>query len=225
MPEAFVSDATITRAVSHRVKAGKLRKLASRLYTRNLTDPPEEAVVKRNLWHIVAAYFPGALIVDRTALENAPAGDGSICVVSEARRNIQLPGHTLRPRRGLAPLPSDRPFIAGLFLSSAARAYIENMRPSRARDGLVARTLSRREIEERLDTLIRRSGEEAASRLRKEIEAVGKALNREEEAADLDALIGSLRGTRDSELSAPAAIARQRGRPYDLSAGCPFGPD
>ena len=89
------------------------------------------------------------------------------------------------------------------------------MRPSRARDGLVARTLSRREIEERLDTLIRRSGEEAASRLRKEIQAVGKALNREEEAADLDALIGSLLGTRDSELSAPAAIARQRGRPYD----------
>ena len=214
MPEAFVSDATITRAVSHRVKAGKLRKLASRLYTRNLTDPPE-VVVKRNLWHIVAAYFPGALIVDRTALENAPAGDGSICVVSEAGRNIQLPGHTLRPRRGLAPLPSDRPFVAGLFLSSAARAYIENMRPSRTRDGLVARTLSRREIEERLDTLIRRSGEEAASRLRKEIEAVGKALNREEEAADLDALIGSLLGTRDSELSAPAAIARQRGRPYD----------
>ena len=214
MPEAFVSDATITRAVSHRVKVGKLRKLASRLYTRNLTDPPE-VVVKRNLWHIVAAYFPGALIVDRTALENALAGDGSICVVSEAGRNIQLPGHTLRPRRGLAPLPSDRPFVAGLFLSSAARAYIENMHPSRARDGLVARTLSRREIEERLDTLIRRSGEEAASRLRKEIQAVGKALNREEEAADLDALIGSLLGTRDSELSAPAAIARQRGRPYD----------
>ena len=214
MPEAFVSDATITRAVSHRVKAGKLRKLASRLYTRNLTDPPE-AIVKRNLWQIVAAYFPGALIADRTAFENAPAGDGSICVVSEAGRNIRLPGHTLRPRRGLAPLPSDRPFIADLFLSSAARAYIENMRPSRTRDGLVARTLSRREIEERLDTLIRRSGEKAANRLREEIQDVGKALNREEEAADLDALIGSLLGTRDSELSAPAAIARQRGRPYD----------
>ncbi len=64
MPEAFVSDTSITRVVSRAVKAGKLRKLASRLYTRNLTDPPE-AVVGRNLWNIVAGYFPGALIAPR----------------------------------------------------------------------------------------------------------------------------------------------------------------
>ena len=35
MPEAFVSDKSVTRAVSRAVKAGKLRKLASRLYSRN----------------------------------------------------------------------------------------------------------------------------------------------------------------------------------------------
>ena len=70
MPEAFVSDKHITRPVSREVKAGRLRKLASRLYTRNMTDPPE-AIVARNLWNIVAGYFPGALIADRTALENA----------------------------------------------------------------------------------------------------------------------------------------------------------
>ena len=56
MPEAFVSDKHIARAVSREVKAGKLRKLASRLYTRNMADPPE-AVVARNLWSIVAGYF------------------------------------------------------------------------------------------------------------------------------------------------------------------------
>ena len=47
MPEAFVSDKSITRAVSRAVKAGKLRKLASRLYTSNMADPPE-AIVARN---------------------------------------------------------------------------------------------------------------------------------------------------------------------------------
>ena len=214
MPEAFVSDTAISREVSRSVKAGKLRKLASRLYTRNLTDPPE-AVVRRNLWHIVAGYFPGALIADRTALENAPAEDGSVCLVTETGRDIKLPGHTLRPRRGIAPVVTDRPFIAGLFLSSTARAYLENLRPSRARGGLSARTLSRHEIEERLDTLIRRSGEEGANRLRDEIGAVGQALNMEAEAADLDALIGSLLGTREAELSAAVARARHQGRPYD----------
>ena len=215
MPEAFVSDKTITREVSRAVKAGKLRKLASRLYTRNLTDPPE-AVVARNLWSIVAGYFPGALIADRTALENTPASDGSVCLITDRGRNIGLPGLTLRPRRGTGPLPSDRPFVSGLFLSSTARAHLENMRPSRARGGLVARTLGRPEIEERLDTLIRLSGEEAANRLRDEIRsAASSSLDLEEEAEALEALIGALLGTRESELTAPAALARRRGRPFD----------
>ncbi len=56
MPEAFVSDVKITRAVSRAVKAGGLRKLGTRLYSRNLSDPPE-AIVSRNLWQIVAGYF------------------------------------------------------------------------------------------------------------------------------------------------------------------------
>ena len=214
MPEAFVSDRTITREVSRAVKAGRLRKLASRLYTSNMADPPE-AVVARNLWRIVAGYFPGALVADRTALENAPASDGSVCLVTDGGRDVGLPGHTLRPRRGTAPLPGDRPFIDGLFLSSTARAYLENMRPSRARGALVARTLGRPEIEERLDTLIRRSGAEAANRLREEIRCAAPGLGLEEEAAALDQLIGALLGTRESELTAPAAIARGRGRPYD----------
>ena len=41
MPEVFVSDKSITREVSREVKAGRLRKLSSRLYTRNMADPPE----------------------------------------------------------------------------------------------------------------------------------------------------------------------------------------
>jgi hypothetical protein len=214
MPETFVSGTAISREVSRAAKAGRLRKLASRLYTRNLTDSPE-AVVKRNLWTIVAGYFPGALIADRTALENAPAGDGSVCLITGRGNDVKLPGLVLRPRRGKGPLPSDRPFIAGLFLSSTARAYLENMRASRARRGLVARTLSRREIEERLDTMIRRGGEDAANRLRDEARATALALGMKDEAAELDALIGSLLGTREAELSAPTALARRKGRPYD----------
>ena len=214
MPEAFVSDTAISRAVSRAVKAGKLRKLASRLYTRNLTDSPE-AVIGRNLWSIVGSYFPGALIADRTALENSPANDGSVCLVSDSARDIKLPGHILRCRRGIAPLPTDRPFVSGLFLSSIARAYLENMRPSRARGGLVGRTLSRREIEERIDTLILRSGEGAAKRLRDDIRRIGQALDMKAGVSDLDALIGSLLGTQEAELSHPSAVARRLGRPFD----------
>ena len=212
--EAFVSDAAMSRAVSRAVGAGAVRKLASRLYTRNLSDPPE-AVVRRNRWRIAAGYFPGALVADRTALEGAPAPDGSVFLVSAAGRDVALPGCVLRPRRGAGPLPADRPFMDGLFLSSPARAWLENMRPSRSRGGRAARTFPRRIIEERLDDLVRRSGEAAANRLRDEVRAVAPALELEEEARALDALIGALLGTRSARLTAPSAIARQRGRPYD----------
>ena len=213
MPEAFVSGSSITGAVSRAVTAGKVRKLGSRLYSRNMADPPE-AIVARNLWSIVAGYFPGALIADRTALENVPASDGSVCLVATHGQDIRLPGHTLRPRRGIAPLPTDLPFLGGLFLCSTARAFLENMRPSRAR-GRVARTLGRAGIEERLDTLIRRSGEDAVNRLRDEIRALGPVLDLDEEAAALDALIGALLDAREAELSAPSAVGRGQGRPYD----------
>jgi hypothetical protein len=70
-----------------------LRKLPSRIYTRNLKDPPE-GIVRRNLWPLVAAYLPGAPIADRTALENRPAADGSVFLVADHKRAIALP----RPR-------------------------------------------------------------------------------------------------------------------------------
>lgn len=214
LPEAFVSHQGIARQVSRAVRTGKLRKIASRLYTRNLVDAPQ-AIVRRNLWSIVAGYFPGALIADRTALENAPAPDGSICLIAERGRNVRLPGITLRPRRGLPPLATDRPFLSGLFLCSTARAYLENMRPTRARGGLDRRTLSRVEIEERLDTLVRRSGEAGAGGLRDEVRTLAADLGLVPEADAFDALVGAVLGTREAELQAPAAVARSQGVPYD----------
>jgi hypothetical protein len=213
MPEAFVSSAELAIAVSREVKAGRLRKLGSRLYTRNLKDPPEK-IVHRNLWPLVAAYLPEGLIADRTALENRPAPDGSVFLIAEHKRNIAMPGVTLRPRRGAPPLESDKPFIGGLKIASPARAFLENMRPSRAREG-VARTLSKGEIEERLDELLRHAGEPAIQRLRDESRAVASQLALEDEFQSLDALIGTLLGTRDAAVESPVAIARAAGLPYD----------
>ena len=213
MPEAFVSSAKIATAVSREVKAGRLRKLGSRLYTRNLKDPPEN-IVHRNLWPLVAAYLPGGLIADRTALENRPAPDGSVFLIADHKRNIAMPGVTVRPRRGAPPLESDRPFVGGLRIASPARAFLENMRPSRAREG-VARTLSRGEIEERLDEMLRHAGEPAIQRLRDEARAVASQLGLADEFQRLDALIGTLLGTRHAAVESPVAVARAAGLPYD----------
>ena len=58
MPEVFVSHAPISAEVSRRVAQGRLRKLASRLYTRDL-HTEAEALVRRNLWTWLPATFPG----------------------------------------------------------------------------------------------------------------------------------------------------------------------
>lgn len=213
MPEAFVSNAELAATVSRDVKLGRLRKLASRLYTRNLKESPER-IVQRNLWPLVASYLPGALIADRTALENRPAPDGSVFLIADHKRDIALPGVTLRPRKGPPPLDTDRPFIGDLRIASPARAFLENMRPSRARVG-IARTLSSREIEERLDEMLRHSGENALQRLRDDARHISAQLGMQDEFQRLDNLIGTLLGTRNAPLVSPIAVARAAGQPYD----------
>ena len=213
LAEVFVSSAGLAPAVSREVKRGTLRKLGARLYTRNLKDPPE-LIVRRNLWPLVASSLPGALISDRTALENRPAPDGSIFLIADHKRDIVLPGVTLRPRKGPPAIESDRYFIGGLRLASPARAFLENMRPSRAREGS-ARTLSKRELEERLDELLRHSGEAAIQRLSDEARKIAVQLDLSNEFQRLDSLIGALLSTRAAPLESPAAKARARSLPYD----------
>lgn len=201
LPEAFVSTTAMSRAVTQAASAGKLRKLGTRLYTKNLSDSPE-AIVRRNWYYLVHSYFPDALIADRTALENMPASDGSVFIISDKKRAIELPGLTFKPRKGPPPLDSDLPFAGGARLSSTARAFLENMQQSRSRDGAVPRTLSKAEIEERLDAIIRRGGEAAINKLRDDARAIAARLELDEEFKKLDGLIGSLLGTREGQFNA-----------------------
>jgi hypothetical protein len=214
LPEVFVSTTALSAAVSRGVRRGELRQIGSKLYTKNLADAPEQ-IVRRHLWPLVGSYAPGALVADRTAIENVPASDGSIFVVADRKRDIVLPGLTIKPRKGPGPLDTDRPFIGGLRLSSVARAYLDNMAPSRRRSGEVSRTLGREEIEQRLDDLIRRNGPEAANRLRDEARRIAPLLGREAEFAALEKLIGALLGTREAPLLTERARARHAGAPYD----------
>jgi hypothetical protein len=214
LPEVFLSTDALSSQVSRAVAKGQIRQLGPRLYTHNLTDAPE-AIVRRNTWPIIAAYTPGALIADRTALENAPASDGSVFIVSERRRDILLPGLWIRPRSGPPALDDDRPFIGGLRLSSLARAYLDNMAPSRRRAGAVSRTLSRAELERRLDDMIRRMGTASVNSLRDDARRIAPLIGGEEAFAALDKLLGALLGTRDEKLVSGRARARRTGKPYD----------
>ncbi|KUO51985.1 MAG: cell filamentation protein Fic [Sphingomonadales bacterium BRH_c3] len=213
-PEVFVSNTAISKAVYEAVERGELRKIGSRLYTRNLTEDPERLVL-RNWYYLITSYYPDALITDRTALENKPAEDGSVFLVSDKTTEVQLPGLTLRPRQGKGAIDTGKPFIGGARLASTPRAYLENMRPSRARGGRVPRTLARAELEQRLDALLRGQGEGALNKLRDDARAIAQALALEAEYEALNDLIGAFLGTREAKTASAVGKARAAGQPYD----------
>jgi hypothetical protein len=214
-PEVFFSTTQTSRAIRTRLQNSEIRQLGPRLYTRNLTDD-REAVARRNWSRIAAGYFPGAVVVDRTALEYRPADDGSVTLAANTRREHRVAGLRLRPRPGPGPVDGDLPWMGeDLYMSSQPRAFLENMRPSRARKGL-PRTLRPHELEERLDrhAQLRPS---ALNELRDAARALAPKLDVEEEFARLDQLIGALSGTREGELQTARGRARAAGAPFDTA--------
>ena len=212
-PEVFFSSAETSRAVHAAVQAGRARRLARGLYTRDM-QRPLEAVVRQHWSPIAAGYFPGSVIVDRTAIQFAPAADGSVTLAAPRAREVDLPGLRLRAREGAGPVEGDARWMGDdIYMSSRPRAFLENMRPSRRRRG-VARTLSPLELEEKLDEYA--GGRQAElNRLRDQARALAPQLDAEKEFAKLDELIGALHGTRNGALRSSRARARGAGFPYD----------
>lgn len=217
-PEVFLTTTTTSAAIQRAVASGRARKVAGRLYTRNLDDPLEQ-IVRRNWQRIAALYFPGAVVADRSAFEAKPSEDGSLFLDGgpdyAGRRQVRLPGLTLRPRPGPGPLTGDMPYMDGLHFSGPGRKMLDNMRPSRAREGVARRTLSRTEIEDELTRTASLRGVDALNEIRDQARALVKPLGAAREMEALDGLIGAVLGTRDAPLSTDAARAHRDGVGFD----------
>ena len=215
-PEVFrPADAA---AASRAVRRGEIRRLARGLYTTNL-DEPAERLLRRRWIEVTALYFPGAVIVDRSAVDGRPAADGSLFLDAGPERRhpspVALPGLTLKPRAGPGPLEGDMPFDA-LHRSGQARTALDNVRPSRARSG-VARTLGAAELEEWLERLARNRGEAELLRLRDDARRIAPALAAQPQLQRLDRLIAALLGTGEASLATAPGRARARREPFDTA--------
>jgi fido (protein-threonine AMPylation protein) len=214
LPEIFRPEDS--KWASRAASRGEIRRLARGLYTSNLEEPAEQ-LVRRRWYDVAGLYFPGAVIVDRSAVLAGPANDGSLFLDIGARpinpRPVALPGLTMRPRNGPGAIDGDVQFI-GLHMSGQARTALENLRSSRARTG-VSRTLRRDEAEQWLDRIARARGVSALNDLRDRARDIAPALGAESQFEELDRLIGALLGTRDAPLQTAAARARKAGLGYD----------
>jgi hypothetical protein len=212
-PEVFLSTAEIATQIHRAVKQGDIRKLHGRIYTRNLRDDPG-TIVRRNLWPVVGLLCPNAVISHRTALEMRPTDSGTVFVSGPYDRRIQLPSLRIRQIRGPGKLDGDASFVQSLSIASQARAFLEVLKTKAIR-GADSPGLPRNQVEMKLEAVIRLSGEDHANRLRDSARSLLDDLGAQAAYKELDGIIGALLRTRDSELSAPSALARAAGFPYD----------
>jgi Fic/DOC family len=212
------------RQLQRLAEQGKLRRIHPGIYTDDLAQPID-AIVRRELYALCAAIVPGAIISHRSAFENKPTPGGSLFLTGGYRREISLPGTTLRVTDGSAPLDSDIkiPTFAGdAFVSSQARAVLENLQPSRG-DAAERRTLGAARVEQWLDRFAARHAASAMNQLRDTARRIAGPLGLPAEFERLDSTIGAMLGTRTARLTNPAARARAAQRPYDGSRMDPFG--
>ena len=195
-------------------KDEKIRKIAPRVYTTNLTDTPE-IIVRRNFFVIIGQLYPGALISYRSAFELRPSSDGHFFLTYSYTKNIVLPGVVLHMISGHKPLGADIPFLGGLFISNPARAFLENLQLGYTRNG-ISKCLPQSELEERLEKKLLANGETELNKLRDQAREISGELQMANEFKLLDKIIGAILSTREAEtLQSESARAWALGEPYD----------
>jgi Fic/DOC family len=194
-----------------------VRRIYAGIYTDD-TVQPLESIVRRELLALCALITRGGIISHRSALEGGrPTAAGNVFLTGTNRRDFDLPGVKLRMAQGAGPLDSDIrvPTFAGdAFISSQARALLENLTASRG-DPAERRTLGIQGVETWLERFISRDIGGGINKLRDAARSIAEPLGLQEEFKKLDTTIGALLGTRKARLSTPAAIARAAGKPYD----------
>jgi hypothetical protein len=213
----FADGRTKAKRLQRAVIAGTLRRLYERLYTDDLTTPPN-VLVRRELYSILAAIAPDAVITYRSALASNPIVDHEVLLSGPYRREIALPGIRLKIARGAGPLASDIriPTSTGAtHRASDARALLENLLPSNSRKPTQSRTVGTEGVEQWLERLLARNGERALNQIRDQAREIASELGLNKQFDRLTAIIGALLGTRRVRLLHPQAIARTEGVPYD----------
>jgi len=208
------SDSKFSKQISKLEKAGKLRKIAARIYSPNFTDSAE-TIVRRNLFAILGKLYPGSMLSHRSALEFKPTSAGHIFLTYTYTKKISLPGITIRFMEGHGPIEGDNAFSGELYASQMERALLENMQVSR-QPGPESKTITLPELEDRLEQVIRVKGEAGLNELRDKAGIIAEKLAMPKEFEKLSKLIGALLSTNPSQkLSSPLAVARAFGDPYD----------
>lgn len=208
------SDSQISKQVAKLLKEKKIRKIAARIYSSNFTEPIEE-IIKRNLLFILGNLYPNALLSHRSAFEFEPTQNGQIFITYKYTKKVNLPGIIIHFLKGSKPIEGDNILTAKLYVSQKARAFLENLQPSKKIDAN-SKCLALHEIENKLEQVVRVNGEDELNKLRDAAKKIAEELHMEKEYKKLNSIISALLATHTPNiLSSPLAAARALGFPYD----------
>ncbi len=197
------------------IKNGRARRVARGLYTLNMGEPVEE-ILRRNVFAIAGALFPGAVVSDRSFAVGGLTPENEVTLVADRDADITVGDVSYRVRRGPGALEHDMPWLnSGLHFASDARGVLENARLTRGRKGRSARGLARAELEALLERKRDTLGVEGMNRLREQARAIAPRLGLEEELKTVEQVIGAILGTRELTARSPLLRARLAGIAYD----------
>lgn len=217
MPFLFgTSDTAEANQLARMIKRNEARKLASRIYTTDLSSPPEE-IIRADLPAIIRHFYPGAVISYRTAIEAKPSPGGFYHLTYGRKDKTHvMPGVTLRIWKGSSSQAGDTQLGTDLFMASRPRALLENLTESRARAGSERKTMDRVAVENWLERLCRIHGPDELRRLLTGAEEIASHLDLPEAAMRARTIITALLGgDNEDALVSPAGRARARREPYD----------
>jgi Fic family protein len=214
LQEIIIGAAERSKEIRNLENQGLIRKIAPRVYTSSLEEPPEK-VIRRNWYRLISDLFPDAFLSHRSALERTPTPEGHLYLTRSYKSKVELPGLTLHFLRGPAPMEDDALFFGNLKVSSIARAWLENLQQTKG-SGEEAKTLRREQLEEKVEAFLRVKGEDNVNQVRDRARVIAAMLGMEKEFTKLNQLITDLLSTGLSKnLISPIAMARVLGEPVD----------
>ena len=208
------SNKSVSNQISKAEKEGKIKKIAPRIYTTNLRDSAEY-IIKRHIFDILKWRFPNAVISHRSASELRPTESGNFFLTSNYTKKItDLKGITLNAMEGKPALVSDVN-LGGIYASSEWRWVLENMQISRKKGG-ESKSFPIGYIEDKLEKIIIREGEEGINKFRDKAREIAFQLSFNNEYDKLNRIISALLNTHNANvLSSDSAKARAAGTPFD----------
>lgn len=205
------------RLIAKAEKAGKLRKIASKLYTTNMIDAPEN-IVRRNIFDILSWRLPGAVLSHRSGATLRPTENGNIFLTYTFNKRIEnIPGIILNVMTGPAATNDDiRLGSANIYASSEKRWMLELMQPSRRTKDGESKSLPQSFVEKRLEAMINAGGEDRVNKFRDSLRETASELEMMDEFEKLNSIISALLSTHNANvLQSTSGKARATGSPLD----------